>query len=121
MWASSHKKTVKVVHIVEETYYDISRGPSIFLAVVFYEMQALGIISTTLASSDQSWNMELDLQSLFGLHVHSCSHWPRPRNPPPPHSPAFGLIYEGAIGQPRYKEWIAGGGGARVQLGPNEA
>jgi hypothetical protein len=20
-------------------------------------------------------NMELDLQSLFGLHVHSCSHW----------------------------------------------
>jgi hypothetical protein len=25
--------------------------------------------------------MELDLQSLFGLHVHSCSHWLRPRNP----------------------------------------
>ncbi len=29
--------------------------------------------------------MELDLQSLFGLHVHSCTHWLRPRNPPPPH------------------------------------
>ncbi len=30
--------------------------------------------------------MELDLQSLFGLHVHSCSHWLRPRNSPlPPH------------------------------------
>ncbi len=43
--------------------------------------------------------MQLDLQSLFGLHVHSCTHWLRPRNPPPP--PAFGLIYEGAIGQPR--------------------
>jgi hypothetical protein len=43
-------------------------------------------------------NMELDLQSLFGLHVHSCTHWLRPRNPLPP--PAFGLIYEGAIGQP---------------------
>jgi hypothetical protein len=28
-------------------------------------------------------NMELDLQSLFGLHVHSCTHWLRPRNPPP--------------------------------------
>ncbi len=28
--------------------------------------------------------MELDLQSLFGLHVHSCTHWLRPRNPPPP-------------------------------------
>jgi hypothetical protein len=40
-------------------------------------------------------NMELDLQSLFGLRVHSCTHWLRP----PPH--AFGLIYEGAIGHPR--------------------
>jgi hypothetical protein len=31
-------------------------------------------------------NMELDLQSLFGLHVHSCTRWLRPRNaaPPPP-------------------------------------
>jgi hypothetical protein len=43
--------------------------------------------------------MELDLQSLFGLRVHSCTDWLRPGNPP---SPAFGLIYEGAIGQPRY-------------------
>jgi hypothetical protein len=25
-------------------------------------------------------NMEVDLQSLFGLHVHSCTHWLRPRN-----------------------------------------
>jgi hypothetical protein len=33
--------------------------------------------------------MELDLQSLFGLHVHSYTHWLRPRNlqplPIPPH------------------------------------
>jgi hypothetical protein len=29
-------------------------------------------------------NMELDIQSLFRLHVHSCSHWLSPRNPPPP-------------------------------------
>jgi hypothetical protein len=28
--------------------------------------------------------MDLDLQSLFGLHVHSCTHWLRPRTPPPP-------------------------------------
>jgi hypothetical protein len=42
-------------------------------------------------------NMELDLQSLFGLHVLSCIYWLRPHPPPPP----FGLIYEGAIGQPR--------------------
>ncbi len=27
--------------------------------------------------------MELDLQSLFGLHVHSCTYWLRPYNPPP--------------------------------------
>ncbi len=25
-------------------------------------------------------NMEQDLQSLFGLHVYSCTHWPRPRD-----------------------------------------
>jgi hypothetical protein len=31
--------------------------------------------------------------------VYSCAHWLRPRNSPLP--PAFGLIYEGAIGQPR--------------------
>ncbi len=44
--------------------------------------------------------MELDLQSLFGLHVHSRTYWLRPHTPLPPSSP-FGLIYEGAIGQPR--------------------
>ncbi len=39
---------------------------------------------------------------LIGLHVHSCTHWLRPRNSPTP-PPAFGLIliYEGSIGQPR--------------------
>jgi hypothetical protein len=46
--------------------------------------------------------MELNLQSLFGLHVLSCTRWLRPRNSPPSTPPpAFGLIYEGAIGQPR--------------------
>ncbi len=44
--------------------------------------------------------MELDLQSLFGLHVHSCTHWLGPRNTTP-RPPVFGLIYEGAVGQPR--------------------
>jgi hypothetical protein len=31
-------------------------------------------------------NMELDLQSLFMLHVHSCTNWPEtlPATPPPP-------------------------------------
>ncbi len=32
-------------------------------------------------------NVELDLQSLFGLHAHSFTHWLRPRNTPPPPSP----------------------------------
>jgi hypothetical protein len=40
--------------------------------------------------------MELDLRSLFGLHMHCTAVLPA--NPP---STAFGLIYEGAIGQPR--------------------
>jgi hypothetical protein len=48
-------------------------------------------------------NMELDLQSLFGLHVHSCTHQLRTRNPPPP---SFGLIYERAIGQPRCRRHL---------------
>jgi hypothetical protein len=47
--------------------------------------------------------MELDLQSLYGLHVHcaqlySLAETPHP-HPPPTH--AFRLIFEGAIGQPR--------------------
>jgi hypothetical protein len=28
-------------------------------------------------------NVELDLQSLFGLHVYSCTNWLRPRKTPP--------------------------------------
>jgi hypothetical protein len=46
--------------------------------------------------------MELDLQSLFGLLcTASCTFWLRPRNPLSPPS-AFGLVYEGSIGQPRW-------------------
>jgi hypothetical protein len=44
-------------------------------------------------------NTELNLQSLFVLHVHSCTHWLRPR------TASLRIwaysIYEGAIGQPR--------------------
>jgi hypothetical protein len=29
-------------------------------------------------------NMELDLQSLFGLRVYGCNHWLRPQTSPPP-------------------------------------
>ncbi len=50
--------------------------------------------------------MELDLQSLFGLQMHSCTVYTLAETPQaattlPPPFPAFGLIYEGAIGQPR--------------------
>ncbi len=44
--------------------------------------------------------MVLDIQNLFGVHVHSCIY-SLTETPPPAHSPEFGLIYEGAIGQPR--------------------
>ncbi len=37
--------------------------------------------------------MEFDVQRFIWAPVYSCTHWLRPRNPPP----AFGLIYEGAI------------------------
>ncbi len=46
--------------------------------------------------------MELDPQSLFWATVYSCTYWLslRPRNSTL--FPQFGLIYEGAIGQPRW-------------------
>ncbi len=47
--------------------------------------------------------MELDLQILFGFHVHSCTvliGWD-PATLPPPSTRAFGLIYEFASGQPK--------------------
>ncbi len=40
--------------------------------------------STWFLSWFRRLNMELRLQSFFGLHVHSCAHWLRPRNPPSP-------------------------------------
>jgi hypothetical protein len=40
--------------------------------------------SMRISASGIGINMELDLQSLFGLHVYSCTHWLRPSIPPPP-------------------------------------
>jgi hypothetical protein len=48
---------------------------------------------------DHRLNMELDLLNFIWAPVCSCTHWLRHRNSPPP--TAFGLIHEGAIGQPR--------------------
>ncbi len=39
--------------------------------------------------------MELVLQSLFGLHVHSCTHWLRSLNPPPPPTRALLVSKDG--------------------------
>jgi hypothetical protein len=36
------------------------------------------IEASRLNQLQQGLNMELDLQSLLGLHVHSCTHWLRP-------------------------------------------
>ncbi len=47
---------------------------------------------------DHRFNMEYDLQSLFGL---LCTAVPVGWDPVTPPPPAFGFIYEGAIGQPR--------------------
>jgi hypothetical protein len=60
----------------------------------------LAVLITVLEVSEYINQIGSYLQSLFGLHVQSCTHWLRPRNllPPPP---AFGFIYEDAIGQPR--------------------
>ncbi len=33
--------------------------------------------------TESKQNIELNLQSLFGLHVYSCTHWLRPHNTPP--------------------------------------
>jgi hypothetical protein len=41
-----------------------------------------------------------ELQSLFRLHVHMQLYSLAERDPETP-PPAFGLIYEGAVGQPR--------------------
>jgi hypothetical protein len=44
-------------------------------------------------------NIDLDLQSLFGLHVYSCTHWLTPRTPYPPPSRIWAHI--------RGRYWLA--------------
>ncbi len=80
------KKSYKVKALWDVLYFSVTWPP---LSYYSYEW------STTISNlSHHRLNMELDLQSLFGLHVHSCAHWLGPRIPPPP---AFGLIYEALL------------------------
>ncbi len=48
-----------------------------------------GELYTEEAEGKHRLNMELDLQSLFGLHVHSCTHWLRPPPPLPPYLDSY--------------------------------
>jgi hypothetical protein len=50
---------------------------------IFWKTLVIGLASNSIISLRFS-HMELDIQSLFGLHVHSCTHWLRPRNSLPP-------------------------------------
>ncbi len=71
--------------------------------------------------------MELDLLSLFVLHVHSCTHWLRPRNLPPPHLGSYirGRYWSAKIdvislcspGSTLYMlGWTGGGGGLDIKF-----
>ena len=68
------------------------RGLQIFRLMEMGELVPTEVVLDILAEVGRQHrlNMELDLQSLFGLHVHGFTHWLRPRNTPPPS--AFGLI-----------------------------
>ncbi len=52
-----------------------------------------------IVEAQHRFNMELDPRKFIWPPVYGFTHWLRPRNSP--HSPASGLMYEGAIGQPR--------------------
>jgi hypothetical protein len=84
----------------DQTQYNQSAHFRNYCALYIVLTRTLFLTEQKVETHKHKLNMKLDLQSLFGLHVYSCIHWLRPRNPTPP-PPAFGLIYEGAIGQPR--------------------
>jgi hypothetical protein len=57
------------------------RGLQIFRLMEMGELVPTEVVLDILAEVGRQhmFNMELDLQSLFGLHVHSCTHRLRPR------------------------------------------
>jgi hypothetical protein len=51
--------------------------------VVELQLQLCGVDFCLKDDQNRIGLMELDLQNLYGLHVHSCTHWLKPRNHPP--------------------------------------
>jgi hypothetical protein len=45
-----------------------------------YNLSPLSVVMEQVPNTHRL-NMVLDLQSVFWLHVHSCTDWLRPRNP----------------------------------------
>jgi len=111
-WKKLHRKFPMLQLVVTITHLIVSPGKCCYCldfkhlqqsnngttgSCLIIQQCIINRLCDNLLSIDQKHrlNMELDLQSLFGLHVHSCTHWPLR------HPHFFGLIYEGAIGQPR--------------------
>ncbi len=79
-WSLHIPPRIKVLFTVPQDYNICVRRESGYCSIEWsvplpYQNQASISITMRL-------NMEFDLQSLFGLHVHSCTHWLR--HPPPP-------------------------------------
>jgi hypothetical protein len=73
------KELMCIVHRKILAFYALWR-------LTFWKLKCLDVthsVNFGTYSSCQRLNMELDLQSLFGLDVHSCTHWLRHRTPPP--------------------------------------
>ncbi len=91
---------IKKKHSAHAVTQDVDIAETARAAAFF---RADGVIITgsiTAIGSIWRWISRVYLGSMSS-DVHSCTHWLRPRNPLSPHSPALGLVYEGAIGQQR--------------------
>jgi len=65
----------------------------------YFPRRDLRLITLYMRRLRHRLNMEVDLQSLFGLHVTLCAQLYSLAETP--HPPSLGHVYEGAIGQQR--------------------
>jgi hypothetical protein len=118
-----HEDIWDVIHECVDKHHVSQRGQCILFSVVFtpspsshWVLTCLSLLLTNTVSLVRAclsmcWerfrgthrlNMEVNLQSLFGLQVTWCAQLYSLAETTHPHqSPAFGLVDEGAIGQPR--------------------